>query len=433
MGINLSNFLSSKSKNKRMKEFQDLDHIDGVSISSISANLYNTQRDDLVMFYFRDGVNHASVYTQSKIISENIKWNLNKKVKKVFSLLVNTRNANCFTGKQGYKSLEKIAEILAEKLSEKQNIDEDNPKKIKAKEIIFGCTGTIGEIFPEEKIKIKLADLINQLKYTQNKYIWMKAALGIMTTDTQPKMAMEECLIGNSEIKIFGVAKGSGMIQPNMATTLAYIFTDAELSNDTLKKLLKKNLTSTFNAITCDGDTSTNDMISIFSTGKKRHTKIKNINDKKIKDFDQALNKVLLNLAKRVVADGEGASKFITINVSNCKTENDAKKIAFSIANSPLVKIAIAGEDPNWGRIIMAIGKSNVPIKIDKLTIKLGELVIIQNGKLNTNYSEIDSSEYMKNSNIEITVDILNGSKKFTAYTMDFTKKYIEINSDYRS
>ncbi len=433
MGINLSNFLSSKSKNKRMKEFQDLDHIDGVSISSISANLYNTQRDDLVMFYFRDGANHASVYTQSKIISENIKWNLNKKVKKIFSLLVNTRNANCFTGKQGYKSLERIAEILAEKLSEKQNNDDDNPKKIKAKEIIFGCTGTIGEIFPEEKIKTKLADLINQLKYTQNKYIWMKAALGIMTTDTQPKMAMEECLIGNSEIKIFGVAKGSGMIQPNMATTLAYIFTDAELSNDTLKKLLKKNLTSTFNAITCDGDTSTNDMISIFSTGKRKHTKIKNINDEKIKDFDQALNKVLLNLAKRVVADGEGASKFITINVSNCKTENDAKKIAFSIANSPLVKTAIAGEDPNWGRIIMAIGKSNVPIKIDKLTIRLGDLVIIQNGKLNTNYSETDSSEYMKNSNIEITVDILNGSKKFTAYTMDFTKKYIEINSDYRS
>ena len=433
MGINLSNFLSSKSKNKRMKEFQDLDHIDGVSISSISANLYNSQRDDLVMFYFRDGVNHASVYTQSKIVSENIKWNLNKKVKKIFSLLINTRNANCFTGKQGYKSLEKIAEMLAEKLSEKQKTDEDNPKKIKAKEIIFGCTGTIGEIFPEEKIKNKLADLINQLKYTQNKYIWMKAALGIMTTDTQPKMAMEECLIGNSEIKIFGIAKGSGMIQPNMATTLAYIFTDAEFSNDILKKLLKKNLTSTFNAITCDGDTSTNDMVSIFSTGKKKHPQIKNVNDEKIKNFDQALNKVLLNLAKRVVADGEGASKFITISVFNCKTESDAKKIAFSIANSPLVKTAIAGEDPNWGRIIMAIGKSNVPIKIDKLTIRLGDLVIIQNGKLNTSYSETDSSEYMKNSNIEITVDILNGSKKFTAYTMDFTKKYIEINSDYRS
>ena len=433
MGINLSNFLSSKSKNKRMKEFQDLDHIDGVSISAISANLYNSQRDDVVMFYFRDGVNHASVYTQSKIVSENIKWNLNKKVKKIFSLLINTRNANCFTGKQGFKSLEKIAEILAKKLSEKQKTDEENPKKIKSKEIIFGCTGTIGETFPEEKIISKLADLINQLKYTQNKYIWMKAALGMMTTDTQPKMAMEECFIGNSEVKIFGVAKGSGMIQPNMATTLAYVFTDAQLGNDILKKLLKKNLTSTFNAITCDGDTSTNDMISIFSTGKKKHSQIKNINDDKIKNFDEALNKVLLNLAKIVVADGEGASKFITINVLNCKTESDAKKIAFSVANSPLVKTAIAGEDPNWGRIIMAIGKSNVPIKTDKLTIKLGSLFIIQNGKLNSNYSETESSEYMKNANIEITIDILNGSKKFTAYTMDFTKKYIEINSDYRS
>ena len=433
MGINLTNFLSSKSKNKKMKEFQDLDHIDGVSISSVNADLYNTQRDDLVMFYFRDGANHASVYTQSKVISENIKWNLQKKVKKVFSLLVNTRNANCFTGKQGFKSLEKIAELIAEKLSEKQKNDDENPKKIKTKEIIFGCTGTIGETFPEEKIKRKIPDLISQLKYTQNKYIWMKAALGIMTTDTQPKMAMEECYIGNSEVKIFGVAKGSGMIQPNMATTLAYIFTDADLPNDILKKLLKKNLTSTFNAISCDGDTSTNDMISIFSTGKRKHSKIKNINDEKLKKFDESLNKVLLNLAKRVVADGEGASKFITINIFNCKTESDAKKIAFSIANSSLVKTAIAGEDPNWGRIIMAIGKSYVPLNLDKLSIKLGDLIVVQSGKLNVNYNEQDASDYMKNSDIEIMVDISNGSKNFTAYTMDFTKKYIEINADYRS
>ena len=433
MGINLTNFLSSKSKNKRMNEFQDLDHIDGVSISSVSANLYNTQRDDLVMFYFRDGANHASLYTQSKIVSENIKWNLNKKVKKIFSLLINTRNANCFTGKQGYKSLEKIAEVVAEKLTEKQKTDDGNPKKIKAKEIIFGCTGTIGETFPEEKIKIKLPDLIEQIKYTQNKYIWMKAALGIMTTDTQPKMAMEECSIGNSEIKIFGIAKGSGMIQPNMATTLAYIFTDADIPNDVLKKLLKKNMTSTFNAITCDGDTSTNDMVSIFSTGKRKHSKIKNVNDEKLKSFDVSLNKVLLNLAKRVVADGEGASKFITINVYNCKTESDAKKIAFSIANSPLVKTAISGEDPNWGRIIMAIGKSNVSINLEKLSIKFGNIFIIQNGKLSSNYNEVEAAEYMKNSNIDITIDTLNGSKSFSAYTMDFTKKYIEINADYRS
>ena len=414
-------------------EFQDLDHVDGVSISTVSADLYQDPRDDLVMFYFRDGANHASVYTQSKIISENIKWNLNKKPKKVFSLIVNTRNANCFTGKQGYKSLEKISEIVSVKLSEKQKVDEGHPKKIKSKEVIFGCTGTIGEIFPEDKIINKISDLVEKIKYTQNKYIWMKAALGIMTTDTQPKMAMETCLIGSSEIKIFGVAKGSGMIQPNMATTLGYLFTDADIPNDLLKKLLKKNIATTFNAISCDSDTSTNDMVSIFSTGKARHSKIKNINDEKIIEFDSALNKVLLNLAKRVVADGEGASKFISINIQNCKTESDAKKIAFSIANSPLVKTAIAGEDPNWGRIIMAIGKAGVVLNFDKLSIRFGKISIIQNGKLNTTYDENQVSEYMQNDTIEIEVDICKGSKNFTAYTMDLTKKYIEINADYRS
>ncbi len=433
MGINFTNFFTSKSKNKRMMEFQDLDHIDGVSISTVSADLYKEPRDDLVMFYFRDGANYASVYTQSKIISENIKWNLKQKVKKIISLVINTRNANCFTGKQGYKSLEKIAQTISEKLTEKQKADDEYPKKIKSKDIIFGCTGTIGEIFPEEKILSKIPDLVNKVKYTQNKYIWMKAALGIMTTDTQPKMAMEECYISNNKIKIFGIAKGSGMIQPNMATTLGYIFTDADISNNILKKLLKKNISNTFNAISCDSDTSTNDMITIFSTGKKKHPIIKNINDEKIKEFDLSLNKVLLNLAKRVVSDGEGASKFITINVKNCKSEKDAKKIAFSIANSPLVKTAIAGEDPNWGRVLMAIGKTNTSINIDKLSIKFGDLHIIQNGKIDINYNEVEAIDYMKNDAIEIFVDFSMGLKNFTVYTMDLTKKYIEINADYRS
>tara|TARA_S200000501_G_scaffold337226_1_gene343185 strand:- start:919 stop:2220 length:1302 start_codon:yes stop_codon:yes gene_type:complete len=433
MGINFTNFLSSKSNNKKMNEFQDLDHIDGVAISTLSANLYGNNRDDLVMFYFRDGANHSSVYTQSKILSENIKWNLNQKTNKISSLLINTRNANCFTGKQGYKSLDKIAEIISQKLTHKQKEDEENPRKIKIKEIIFGCTGTIGEVFPEELISSKIPELIKKIKYTQNKYIWMKAALGIMTTDTQPKMSMEECEIGKSKVKIFGIAKGSGMIQPNMATTLGYIFTDADISNNILKKLLKKNIESTFNAITCDGDTSTNDMLTIFSTGKAKHPKIKNINDKKLKKFDVGLKNVLLNLAKRVVADGEGASKLITINVKNCKTEKDAKKISFSVANSPLVKTAIAGEDPNWGRIIMAIGKSGIAINLNKLCIKLGNILIVQNGKLSAIYKEIDAAKYMKNENINIEIDICNGSKKFTAYSMDLTKKYIDINSDYRS
>jgi len=433
MGINLTNFLSSKSKKTRMIDFQDLDHVEGMSISVASGNLYKDKRDDIVMFYFRDGANYASVYTQSKITSENIKWNLNQKSKKIFSLLVNSRNANAFTGKQGYQSLQKIADILSKKLTEVQKRDEEYPKKINQNDIIFGCTGTIGEIFPYNEIAGQIINLTSKIKYTQNKFIWMKAALAMMTTDKKPKLAMEECRIGNEKIKIYGLAKGSGMIYPNMATTLAYIFTDANLSNEILKKLLKKNIETTFNSISCDSDTSTNDMVSIFSTGIVKHSLVKNINEKKIKSFDKALNNVLLNLAKRVVSDGEGASKFVTLNIKNCKTIDDAKKIGFSIANSPLVKTAIAGEDPNWGRIIMAIGKAGPNINLKKLIIKFGNYTIIQNGKLYENYDEGEIASYMKNENLDIFVEVFTGTKNFTVYTMDFTSEYIKINSDYRS
>ena len=433
MGINLSNFLSSKSNNARMSDFQDLDHVDGLSISVVSANLYNNNRDDLAMFYFRDGANYASVYTQSKIVSENIKWNLNQKSKRIFSLLVNTRNANAFTGKQGYESLKKLSETISSELTKKQEQDEETSKKITPKDIMFGCTGTIGEPYPYEKISHQIPSLIKNIKYTQNKFIWMKAALSIMTTDTKPKLAMEECAIGNKKIKIYGIAKGSGMIYPNMATTLAYVFTDAKLPNDILNKLLKKNITTTFNAITCDGDTSTNDMATIFATGKADNIQIKSINDKKIQTFDKSLNRVLLSLAKRVVSDGEGSSKFVTINVKKCKSEIEAKQIAISIANSPLVKTAIAGEDPNWGRIIMAIGKAGPKINLKKLSIKFGNHKIVFDGKLHQSYDETKTAEYMKNDNIDLDIEIFTGNKSFTIYTMDFTKKYIDINADYRS
>jgi len=382
MSINLKNFINSQALKSKMKDFQDLEHIDGLSISTVSANLYDLPRDDLVMFYFRDGANYASVYTQSKIISENIKWNLNIKSKKIKSLIVNSRNANALTGPRGYQGLKEVAEEISQHLSKKQIDDEDHPNKVLSSEILFGCTGTIGEKYPTEKIKKNIINLVKKIKYTQNKLIWVKAALGMMTTDLKPKLAMEECEIGNKKIKIYGVAKGSGMICPNMATTLGYIFTDADLSNDILSKLLKKNIGSTFNAISCDGDTSTNDMVSIFSTGKIKNSNIKSINDIKIKSFDTALHSVLLNLAKRVVEDGEGASKFVTINVTKSKTEDEAKKIAFSIANSLLVKTAIAGKDPNWGRILMAIGKADVDIKINRLSIKLGHIKIIEKGLL---------------------------------------------------
>ena len=433
MTFNFDNFFDYRNKNSKMGHFQDLEHIDGLSISTTSANLYNRKRDDLVMFYFRDGANYASVYTQSKIVSENIKWNQNIKSKKIRALLVNTRNANAFTGKEGYKSLKILAEDLSTKLSEKQKIDEDKPSRIKSSDIIFACTGTIGEKFPTDKIFSSIPDLINKIKYTQNKYIWIKAAMGILTTDLVPKLAMEECFIGNKKIKIYGLAKGSGMIYPNMATTLGFIFTDASIPTNILQKLLKKNITNSFNAITCDGDTSTNDMVSIFATGKANNVEIKNINDEKIKNFEKSLFRVLLNLAKRVAADGEGASKFVSIRVKNCKSDEEAKKISFSIANSPLVKTAIAGEDPNWGRVIMAIGKSNVNIKLNKLNLNFGPYKVIENGILSKSYQETEVASYMKGENIDILVDIGIGKKEFTAYTMDFTKKYIEINSDYRS
>jgi len=433
MVFDINNFFDSRNKKSKIGDFQDLDHIDGISISSVSANLYEKKRDDLVLFYFRDGANYASVFTQSKIISENIKWNLKVNSKKISAILVNTRNANALTGSNGYNSLKELSIILSKKLSDKQKLDEEIPKVINPKDIMFACTGTIGEKFPIEKIKKTIPNLIQKLKYTQNKLIWMKAALGIMTTDTEPKLSMSECKIGSNDIKIYGIAKGSGMIYPNMATTLGFLFTDANISSAALKKILKKNVETTFNAISCDGDTSTNDMVSIFSTNKANNTKIKKANDPKLKNFDKAVHDVLLNLAKRVTADGEGATKFITINCNNCKSQEEAKKISFSIANSTLVKTAFAGEDPNWGRIAMAIGKSNVKVDEKKLSIFIGPFKVFTKGGLSSLYDETKVSDYMKNQSLTITVDLGSGNKKFTAYTMDLTKKYVEINADYRS
>ena len=433
MPINIKNFLLSKNKKSKIGDFQDLEHVDGVAISAISANLYKESRDDLVLFYFRDGANYASVYTQSKIISENIKWNLNLKTNSIKALLVNAGNANSFTGKLGFKGITQIAEALSKELTIKMSEDEEKKNSVKSGEILFGSTGKIGETFPAEKIKKSLPDLLKKIQYTQNKYLWMKAALGMMTTDLLPKLAMEECTIGNSEIKIYGVAKGSGMIFPNMATTLGYIFTDADLPSGILKKLLKKNIETTFNAISCDGDTSTNDMVSFFATKKAKHPKIKSINDERLREFDKCLHSVLLNLAKRIAADGEGASKFISVKVLNAKTFLDAKKVAFSIANSPLVKTAIAGEDPNWGRVIMAIGKAGADLNLNKLAINFGNIKIIEKGQLFSGYEEVEVAEYMRGEKIDLTVDLNIGNKNFTAYTMDLTKKYVEINADYRS
>ena len=312
--------------------FQDLEHLDGLGISAISANLYaNKKRDELVIFYFRKGANCASVYTQSNIISENIKWNINNSKEKIFALLINTRNANAFTGKEGYRAINNIASLLSDRLSKKQIDDEEEPKKISIKNLLFASTGTIGEKFPEKKIIDALPTLVEKIKYVQNKYIWIKAAMGILTTDTKPKLSMEECKIGGVPVKIYGIAKGSGMIFPNMATTLGFIFTDAKINGNILKQLLKKNIQNTFNAISCDGDTSTNDMVSIFSTGYANNKDIKSYKDKRLSEFDKSLNIVLKNLAKSVAAGGEGSSKFVIIKWRNVRMRLMQKIFVFQL------------------------------------------------------------------------------------------------------
>ena len=434
MAINIKNFLNIKNKLSKMRDFQDLGHIDGISISAITADLYGDGRDDITLFYFSEGAKYASVYTKSKIVSENIKFNLQLKNKLVKALFINTKNANTFTGKQGFESIRELSKYLSKELTLRASRAEVGTNDVvKPNQILFASTGVIGETYPVEKIKNKIPDLVASLKTVQNKYVWVKAASAIKTTDTIPKLAFEECKIGEKNVKIYGIAKGSGMIAPNMATMLAFIFTDADLSTNILKSLLKRNIDSTFNAITVDGDTSTNDMLTFFSTGKVNNPNIENILDPRLINFEKKLHNVMLNLSLQIIKDGEGAKKLLKINISKAQNYQSARKIAFSIANSPLIKTAIAGEDPNWGRVIMAIGKSGENVNVKKLNIKFGEFSIIKNGELNSEYDEKIVQEYMEWDSIEINVEMNMGEGNYIAYTCDFTKDYIDINTDYRT
>ncbi len=434
MTINLKNFLNNKSKMSRMGEFQDLKPIDGLEFSSISADLYNNGRDDLTLFYFKEGANYATVTTSNSIVSETLTWNLKSNKKIVKALLVNTKNANTFTGKQGLESLDLIAKSLSRILTIRESKkDQGVSETVKIKDIIFASTGVIGEPFPADKINDSLSELTEKLRDDQNKMIWIKTASAMMTTDTKPKLAYEEFTIGNKIIKIAGVAKGSGMIAPNLATMLSFIFTDADIAPNLLRMLLKKTVASTFNAITVDSDQSTNDMVTIFSTKKIKIGQNRTVLDPIMQKFEMALKNLCLNLAKQIIVDGEGAKKFITIKVHNAKSITSAKKICFSIANSPLVKTAIAGEDPNWGRIIMGIGKSGERVDPHKLNIKFGEFLVAENGKVSNSYDEKKLKEYMKWDSILIDVDLNLGHEKFECYTCDFTHDYIDINSDYRN
>ena len=434
MTINIKNFLSEKNKFSKMGEFQSLKQIEGLEMASISADLYGDGRDDLALFYFRKGANYATLTTTNSITSEFIPWNNNSHKKIVKGLLVNTKNANTFTGKQGKESID----ILAKNLSRILTIKESKSKigtneTVKIKDLIFASTGVIGEEFPAGQIKDRLSELVDKLRTEHNKMFWIKMASAIMTTDTKPKVAYEEILLGNELIKICGIAKGSGMIAPNLATMLSFIFTNADINSNLLKTLLKRSVANSFNAITVDSDQSTNDMVSIFSTRAVKLGQNLSLNDKDIQKFEIALKKLCLNLAKQVVVDGEGAKKFITINVINAKSLGSAKNIAFSIANSPLVKTAVAGEDPNWGRIVMGIGKSGEIVDVKKLKIKIGNFVVAENGKISESYDEKKLKEYMEWDSIEFEINLKLGNDAFKCYTCDFTHDYIDINADYRN
>ena len=434
MTLNLKNLLNPKVKMSKMGEFQELQPIEGLQISAVSADLYSDGRDDLTLFFFDEGANFAAVYTNSKVTSASINWNLKIKRHFVKALMVNTKNANTFTGTKGAQGLKEIAQNLAKSLTLKSSQSPKGVKEVvKITDLLFASTGIIGEEFPYLKIKNRIPELVKKLRTEQNKFVWFKAASAIMTTDTRPKVAYEECKIGNKLIKISGIAKGSGMIAPNMATMLSFIFTDANIPSVFLKGILRKVIATTFNSITVDSDTSTNDMVAIFATGKAKNSKIYNILDPKLQDFEKALYRLALNLAKQIVVDGEGAKKFVTINVIGARSIAMAKNISFSIANSPLVKTAIAGEDPNWGRIIMAIGKSGENVHASKIQIKFGNYLVTDQGKIAKEYNEKDLKEYMKWDSINIEINLNVGSSFYTVYTCDFTHDYIDINADYRN
>ena len=413
-----------------MGDFQELKDIEGLHVSSVSANLYKNGRDDLSLFYFPEGSNYAVAYTQNSIVSESITWNREHAKNNIKALVVNTKNANTFTGEQGLNSLDEIAKTLSDSLKKFEK--ENKFEKTKMKEILFASTGVIGEKYPADKIKANIPNLISNLKINQNKLIWLKMASAIMTTDTKPKVAYSEIKLGDKIVRIAGVAKGSGMIAPNLATMLSFIFTDADISSVVLNKYLNKVLSNTFNAITVDSDTSTNDMVAIFATKKIKNKKLNTISSKEALKFEKALRTVCLDLSKQIVVDGEGAKKFITVKIINSENIESAKKIAFSIANSPLIKTAVAGEDPNWGRILMGIGKSREKIESKKIIIKIGEFIVAENGKISESYNEEKLQEYMKWDAITIEVDLKQGDQQYECYTCDFTHDYININAHYR-
>ena len=400
------------------KKLKKLYEIDGVRISSVSCGIKKNFKDDLVLIKFNSPSKIFGVFTKSKTPGAPIVWNKSIiKNGKVSALIINSGNANVFNGKKGEEALKKIISALSLKLS------------VSEKEIFMASTGVIGEPLDYKKIIGKIPQLIKNLSNTPES--WLKAANAIRTTDTFPKLYSEKIKYDKKEnFYINGIAKGSGMIAPNMATMLSFIVSNIPLEKDDTKTKFEDIVEQTFNSITVDSDTSTSDMVLlIFVENKKR----KSLSPQKKKKFFDKLTTLMANLAHQIVKDGEGASKFIKISVDGAQNYKDAKNLGMSIANSPLFKTAMAGSDSNWGRIIMALGKTGVALNNSKISIKFGRFFILKFGQnlLLKNVKKINN--YLKRKEIEISVIVGNGSGSSSVWTCDLTKNYISINTDYRS
>ncbi len=400
------------------KLFPNLPKIKGIRLASIHSGIRYKNKLDLSLISMTKETNVACVVTRSRTPSAPVIWC--KKIKnngKARALIVNSGNANAHTGDQGIETVKNTVNSIV------------NHTGCKKKEVYVCSTGVIGEFLNSNIITAAIPKLIKQKESS-----WKEVAESICTTDTFVKGAKSICKVEEKKFSVVGIAKGSGMIFPNMGTMLGFVFTDLPLPVKILNILLKEAVEKSFNSITVDGDTSTSDTCLLFSTPSISLTKsIKLIGDKRLSSFRIALDKVLQSLAQQIVCDGEGASKFITININSVKSQKVARNIGLAIANSSLVKTAIAGEDPNWGRIIMAIGKSGSPLIQNKISISINKVKITNQGVLHSAYKEEVLAKKMKDNNIVIDIDMGMGKEKSTIWTCDLTKDYIKINADYRS
>ena len=395
--------------------------IDGVRIATAEAGIKYKGRTDLLVMAFDPGTTAAGVFTRSKCPSAAVDFcrdNIGGGSARI--LVVNSGNANAFTGKRGREATKMTAEAAAKAIGGSE------------RDVFLASTGVIGE--PLEAARF--THLLGSLAEKAAPDGWLGAGKAIMTTDTFPKYASAVVKLGDVDVTINGIAKGAGMIAPDMATMLAFVATDVPIAAPVLQALLSKGVGKTFNSVTVDGDTSTSDTLMMFATGaaaKRGAPTIKDIGDARLSGFKRALNRLLKSLAVQIARDGEGARKLIEINVTGAKSSRSAKRIAMAIANSPLVKTAVAGEDANWGRVVMAVGKAGEPAERDLLAISFGDLRVAHRGERDPDYSEEAASEYMRGDEISIGVDIGLGRGKATVWTCDLTKEYVAINGDYRS